>query len=122
MCNPQCPVSKLLDAPKRERHARPPGIGLRLGRVADRGLDPIEADLARIHPLLGMFRETDWTIFRAAGHGRDPSYCAIAAAMPQISYADTTTDAPFGTRSVPRAGFIWEAGDGRAAWRAVAMG
>jgi hypothetical protein len=42
MCNPQCPVSKLLDAPKRERHARPPGIGLRLGRVADRGLDPIE--------------------------------------------------------------------------------
>jgi hypothetical protein len=79
MCNSQRPISKL--PPERERHARSPGIGLGLGRMADRGLDPIEADLASIHPLLGMLRETDWTVSRAAGHGRNPSYCANVAAM-----------------------------------------
>ena len=99
MCNPQRPVSKLLDVPERERHARSSGIGLGLGWVADRGLDPIEADLARIHPLLGMLRETDRAVFRAAGHGRNPFYCAIVAAMPQIFLCRTITNAPFGTRS-----------------------
>jgi hypothetical protein len=64
-----CLVSKLLDAPERERHAWSTGIGSGLGWMADRGLDPIEADLAPIHALLGMPRETDRTVFRVAGHG-----------------------------------------------------
>jgi hypothetical protein len=99
MCNLQYPVSKLLDAPERERHARSPGVGSGQGGGpwlrSNRG-GP------RPHPRAPGHASRDAPDgFQGGGAWQRPVILGHRCRRDSELLCRTTTDSASGTRSVP---------------------